>query len=373
MRASKLAQYDLCPGSYNAELNIPVPPESDDAESGKSVHDVIATYIRNEGKHGENYAELDEREKSVCDAFVKVWDDIRAFGVKNVQVELPCEWEEFTGTPDVTGTFLDDRHFVVDWKTGRLEVEKAQSNLQLAAYAVMRYGRYLNPVSLFLCQASNMKDPLSKGELLYGDIAERKARLKELYARCTSGFARRFTGRKQCRYCRACGRVDACPESLSMVEEMAKDDVEMSTALSMPTRAIYDLSRPPTVDEAVTIANWYSKVKLAERAIENLKEFVREVITKYPDSLPGLSLSNGKESTPITDMKVCYETGLSYGWWTDEAAFLTCCKASAPQLINLMAATVGTNKKVAKQSFIDRMKEAGCIETKTSAPSIVGG
>jgi CRISPR/Cas system-associated exonuclease Cas4 (RecB family) len=130
--ASKLAQYAECPGRFALEKSLPPGESSPEANLGTLVHAHLA------GEKVELDSDALEMAKRCRDQYLEVAESVIGTEPITSTVLEKRLWMEnkWSGAIDRID-FFGDSALVVDYKTGRSEVENSASNLQLRAYAVL--------------------------------------------------------------------------------------------------------------------------------------------------------------------------------------------------------------------------------------------
>lgn len=128
---STLQRLSLCPGSWRMTKDIPEPPQSDDAAEGTKLHEAVVTG---------NLDDLNAEQQAAVTACIDF--------AKNLTQEEDTLFAEYKvcirdedgilteGIADFIALHRDGTADLVDWKFGRTPAPEANSNYQLAAYAI---------------------------------------------------------------------------------------------------------------------------------------------------------------------------------------------------------------------------------------------
>jgi hypothetical protein len=295
-RPSNLFRYDSCPGWWR----VAAPPAGDstDAQEGQMLHREMAVHA-----DGVDWAyRLTPEHRGLCEW---AWGEVSEFATPSTSVaETMLFWDELgmQGTADLIVRDGEDLH-VIDWKFGRAEVEDAQDNLQLAAYAVMasKGFRVDGAIIVHIVQprlrvhTQHAFNPAQLAE------AERQIIGIKTIAECEDAPLR--PGSPQCDWCPAKAN---CP-ALAQV------------AASSPQTALPAM--PPE-----QLANYADTARLARKWADAVDaELKRRLLTG--EVIPGYRLQGRKERELVSIAAAFRQLGLP----ADE--FLACCKASLPKIV----------------------------------------
>lgn len=149
--ASSMERLDRCPGSWLATKDLPEDDDSEDAASGTRIHKALETGDMSDlqGDEWETAEMCKDQGYKVHDAWLNESPDFAVveerLGLTAVNVlTVTNESTEsflFTGQADMV-VVEGKRGLVIDYKTGRGEVEEAAKNKQLLALAVLVARRY---------------------------------------------------------------------------------------------------------------------------------------------------------------------------------------------------------------------------------------
>lgn len=223
LRAAELERVALCPGSYWATQGIPY-RSSPEAEEGTLMHKACET-----GQWEEGILEP-EQEATVRRALdIRTVLLTRIFGegskvriqkekfYKDFQIGLSGKFDWVACSADST---LSLNAVVGDWKFGRGQVEEADSNLQVRAYAVLAQRSRLIPPTVDKYFVVIIQPRVSNEPTIceYGrdDIERSVEQIVEIRKAAEPVDAPRTPSPQACRFCAACG-TDRCPESQRMI------------------------------------------------------------------------------------------------------------------------------------------------------------
>ena len=323
---SSLPRREKCPGSARMEKDLPG-FETEQASEGTRLHAEIAKAITTTFDGCVNPEIADETVSRMFSHFVHIVTtdgaitssaEYRERIDKNeefqVKVEYPLEFcycgiVQYSGTADVL-IVTDDRVIVIDWKTGRREVEPAEENTQTAAYALAAMQMYnRDKASVYIY------NPVI-GQDTHADFSDKSALARYIMgviAKCESEDAALVPGEEQCRYCRAAyhGTCPALAKTAALTATKAEEIVPLPALSVLPAETICDLK-----------AKCDLIGKLAERIDAELKRRLENGQSCGPWKIK--ETSGGRE---ITDINRAFElSGLP------DSVFLTACTCSAAKL-----------------------------------------
>ncbi len=157
MGGSTAAQRIHCPGSYQLEMNMPEPPESEFAQRGSMLHAAMELLLTADPQTSDEavkligelegqdmgYAGHEITEELISDKIVPAFQcwmrivkeyDLTDWFIEQ-RVSLGEVIEGAFGTADVIAKDSDDRLHIIDWKFGDGVPVPAESNLGLGFYA----------------------------------------------------------------------------------------------------------------------------------------------------------------------------------------------------------------------------------------------
>lgn len=351
--SASAAQADqLCAGRHRAQLDIPEPPPTEDAESGTRIH----AWLEGGGTAFGDGALTDE-ELEVADKCIQIAGEVvsKLFGdIDGSKIQTHREerlWLEFdglkhSGKPDVVHIYGQEA-ICIDWKTGRNEAPESPRNLQLRDLAVLVAVNYgVRKVHVAIIQPwVTMTPEVCTYEL--EDLLAAKAALIERVKASNAPDAKRVPGEEQCKYCRAKG---VCKEFM----DASLPVQPTTTAVASIPDAIQDL-------DSLRLGQFLSLVRLAEEtATSEVRRRLNEGI-----GVDGWTLKPGRETEKIVDAQTVFARALKAGV-TQETFVKSCVSVTKGKLKDALKAATGSKGK-ALDAELDAML-AGATETKTSEP-----
>lgn len=310
--ASGAPRYALCAGSFLAERGLPE-ATSDDAESGNRVHAALAgesvTLTADEDKTREMCEELEAGLE--LDTFNS--------GASRVVKETRLWANGWSGKADLIA-FDGTRGLVVDYKTGRGEVEHATGNLQLRALAVLAAQNFgLDEVTVAIVQPW-VSPQTSVARYNADDLRMADEEINELMTRVQRPGQPRVPSYAACRYCKA---KATCPEALAVLDSLP-------IAVRPETWAVWSGSE---------LAEVLEKSALVGVIIDAVKDEAKRRL-KAGETIPGWTLSEGRRVETIIDPDRVYERFTALGG--THAQFMECVKVTKGALKDRVKAATGT-------------------------------
>ena len=341
--ASSLGRIAACPGSHAAESQLPG-RNSRGADEGTNLHDVMSGVRDRKGlTSGQIWAvefcERQDQELTLLHIGGLLWDDRREWASAARLLD-----SIIMGKPDrvIWGGNLA---LVEDYKFGRIEVDHAEINLQLRAYAILaaQENRYHDAVTVAIIQPhATLESRVTVAQYTRGDIQKAKEELNDILVTASKPDAPRKPG-AHCRYCKALG-TSRCPEST----EQAMSLVPLTNAQVMPVGA----------ELAKFIAAW----KLMEPMGKVLMEHAREQLQADPESIPGWYLTDDVPVRALPDVETAWAAADAAGVTAEE--FMAACSVGVGALEEKMRAKFGWRAKDTKGEFNRIMASALASETK---------
>jgi hypothetical protein len=331
---SAAKQYFLCPGSWQMQRGLP-DQETSYAKLGTDVHWVLA------GGKGD----LTEEGMELVRLCRAAYDEIALQFIGTMPVTTKTEeriWVdgEWSGSLDRVDFIGESDALVVDYKTGRGEVDPAESNLQMRAYAVLAKHRFPHLENIIVAviapRAGGTTIARYDSEALALAKAEIHGIIKAVYAK----DAPRIPSNEACKWCRA---KAICPEVKSAALTMAT-----KTPLEVPA-----LSE----DQILEVLNNRGAVKGFIEAVE--MEAERRL--KSGITIKGYTLKDGRTTRKIEDAEAAFAA-----CDIDTQLFMGAVSVSVPKLEKAFAEAKGLKGKEAKQAFETAL--SGIIESKQGEP-----
>lgn len=320
LRPSNLFRFDRCPGWWRV---VPAPAAeepSPEAEEGNLCHRAMTSLVSGSS---DGPALNDDQAEACAWAMKEVAPMLADHPTMFAEINLNWHDMGMHGTADFVAITPELVH-VVDWKFGRGEVEEAQDNLQLAAYAIMASIRWPmhSAIVAHVIQPRLRKHDQAKYD--NARLSEAARQIAEIRHRAEN-LTTLVPGKPQCDWCPAKAN---CPE------------LHKTTALvaRTPEAAIASTTAPE-------LARLADMGRLARKCADAIDAEVKRRI-KAGEEVPGYSLMSQKQRVLGDIQEAFRRLGIP------APEFLACCKASLPKL----AAALKTERGVSKADA-DRIVE----------------
>jgi len=360
------AEADLrCPGRHLAQAGIPEPVKGEDAMTGTRIHAALAGEDTSfpaslSVSERESFDACREIEKKLVDSFfgpaasrmvvkrhVRYWGKFEANGVQY----------EHSGEADVVWR-AGDKALILDFKVLAGDVAENPRNMQLRDLACLVYGNVplLESVGVAIVQPLVTHSPV----VCQYSIADLKQAETEMVARVilsnTPGSPRVADEAVQCKHCKA---KATCVEYSRL-----------------------GASRIPVVAEPVqqallfqvAMANWTKEqralacsiVPIAVKRLEEIKEYLKGLLSLDPSAIPGWGLSDGRVSKPVVNPQVCFDRFAALGGKLPD--FLECIDVVKGRLEEKVSKVTDSKGKALKTQLTALYE--GITEEKRSQPSL---
>lgn len=348
--ASAMHRLYCCPGSWQAEQKFPTEESSEAAAMGTRLHKHMEDGTRPE----------DPDEAEACDWCAEMADRLaeKYLGTGYAVFCKEQRWwardGSFSGQADKVYVSADYKSFLIlDYKFGRVAVDPAERNLQLASLAVLLDELTNDPIEAVY--AAILAPFVARSEpsvVRYGAPAIEKARaaIAQAIAKANGPTPELRPSMAACKYCRAAA---TCPAA--MREALTVGAVDRWTLLPLDVRR-----------------KLYDSAQLAKKLAEKIEAAIRADLEAEME-IPGLVLGKGKKSFTVTDASKAYGVCEQLGVKAQE--FAGCCKVQISALDKVVHAKLKERdeKQTVKDSAAllrNLLSDAGCAESKTSAGTI---
>ena len=321
--ASNAKRFLNCAGSFRAESGFP-DTSNPASEAGTRIHDVLAgeapwTTLNDAER------EMAETLNTESDLVVANWESEKPLVTREKRLFLVEQGKELaSGKGDLMAISASGkRGIIIDYKTGRGEVDKAGKNLQLRFLAVLMAQEHPNLEEITvgiiqigspttLCAYSKSDIRLSRENILTG--------LKAL----DQDNAPRKSG-TWCKYCKAIGVCEtAIGESMQIVPQESKFE------LGMPFEELL------------------IRAEIVEQIIESIKEKAKTLLRANPEAIKGYKLSSPIQRRAIKSPETAF-TKLST--ILNGSEFASCCSVKVGDLQKLLAKKQQLGVKDSKEAL----------------------
>ena len=368
--ASRMTRIFHCPASFR--LNAMETPESSAAaEEGTRLHKCCELLLTNPHKQSakENESGIDE--------YFSLSEEQRAFVdfavTKVVKLRDACEYDcrleteqrlwaksgLFSGQGDVV--MLEQqlrRATIIDFKFGRGEVERAESNYQLAAMAVLVADNFdfVDTVRAMIIQPRALDKTRRITECEYARVDIDAAR-EAINAACKEAMEAEEPKSKcgyWCGYCPSSYRCKAAQEAILAQHKLA---------VSTPNLAI----------GAHNARRMFERATLVKKYCEDVLAAVKKYISENPDAECGLALAPGVKRVKLGDADRIFEAVEGVGITPEE--FVSACEVGVAKLQTLYhakrkAANGKQTKKASDLEVKELLESKGLLTYSQTAPTL---
>lgn len=321
---SSLERRERCPGSLLAEQGLPE-ETSPEAEEGTFLHECVALN-RLDGLTTEQSSAvqscIDFRESiKTSSEVVEAHSEFKLRAIGSDFEEL------YTGTADevvVTETGIS----IIDWKFGRVKVEEASSNIQLAGYALpsmQMFGKDSCTVYVYQPRIN------ASSSYTFTNAMAILKYIEAVIAKCKHPNAPRIPGIRQCKHCKA---RHTCPE---LIRE--------GNALVAVQKSIYEITDPNV------LCDLYRKSKIVSSALKSVDKRVRDFMLENNGECGELIFKIKKGNREVTSIPEAFLLMKEYGISQEE--FLGCCSTSVSNLLELFSKKQKANGSSSTQKELE--------------------
>lgn len=229
MSPSSLFRRMICPGSHYAEVDLPEPPASEDANEGTKLHELIAAYGNKKITEQEMMEKAGDS-RHMLSFCMDVEGAVKALH-PNAHV-----WHEHkmdhssihpavgTGTADFIVVNPWKTGSIIDWKFGHGDVPPARFNLQLAAYAVAA-AREFELESVYVAVVMAARGYVSEHTYKPEELERVKVKIHGICEAALIPWAPRRVLIETCQYCKA---FAICPDVLAVAKrakQLSEDQI----------------------------------------------------------------------------------------------------------------------------------------------------
>lgn len=334
------------------ERDLPEEPSSPEAESGNRIHEYLA---------GSQSVVLSDDEMATAQACQSQAETLKGevFGERGFHFEFrerrlwaysPDDSRAWSGKPDLICN-RGDHAIVIDYKTGRTEVETATGNLQLRALAVLAWREYeVESVTVAIVQPLAGDPSVCRYE---GDDLKRAAiEIETLVQRIQTPGKPRIPSEAACKYCKA---KAICPEARNAALTGPLSNVPEGTTVEHIAAVLSN----------DTLADFLERSQLATRVIDACKDEAKRRL-EAGETIPGWTLKPGSNRETITDPQRVFERFSELGGTQER--FLGAITVAKSKLKEAVGFTAGLKGRALDERLKDLLR--GCTETTTTAPSL---
>lgn len=355
------AQADaLCSGRHLAQKGLP-DQQSEDAAFGDVIHKALAdsgditklNALTLEQR--EVFDQCREIEKKLIAQFLPEAGEnndpknrIRIFREKRLWVMVDGKWEH-SAKPDMVAR-CGPRGLVVEYKSLPGDVPDSPLNLQLRDQVVLASGTYLlNEIAVAIIQPLVTMTP--QVTVYTADhIKQAESQMFERVRRSNDPKSLRVAGEVQCKFCKA---KRQCPE----YQTFAGGSVPaMLSILDVPIAQWTPEQRAVFCD----------RLSVAQKWLDDAKEFVKEGLSRDPNFCPGWALRPGNKRETIKDPQAVFDRFATIGGTVQQfMKTVTVRKEALREAVNALTGAKGKSLDAAITTLTD-----GLVDVKHNAPSL---
>ena len=368
--ASRMTRIFNCPASLRLN-DMETPESSAAADEGTRLHKCCELLLTHPHKQSS-----EERAKGNSEYF-NLSDELRGFVdfavTKVVKLRDACEYDcrleteqrlwaksgLFSGQGDVV--LLEQqlrRATIIDFKFGRGEVERAESNYQLAAMAVLVADNFdfVDTVRAMIIQPRALDKSRRITECEYSK-ADIDAAREAINAACKEALEAENPAQKcgyWCKYCPSSYRCKAAQEAISAQYKLA-------------------VATPNLTIGAHNARQMFERAQLVKKYCDDVLAAVKNYIVNNPDAQCGLALAPGVKRAKLGDAAKVFEAVEGLGITPEE--FVNVCDVSISKLQSLYhdKRKLANEKQTKKASDIEAKKlleERGLLKYTQTAPTL---
>jgi hypothetical protein len=364
--ASNAAADAACPGRHIAQRGA---PESKTvyADSGQRIHAALAAQLA-DGEHSnrsivdalpleerETYqACLDIQRKLAVQHFKGSHAGYREFKEQRYWAKFKVNGEEYqhSGQADFVGR-AGTRALIIDYKTEAGDVPESPRNMQLRDLACLVRGTLVptDEIAVAIVQPFVTHTP----EVCVYNRAELEQAATGMFQRVFASNqpdAKRIAGDLQCKFCRA--RRTSCVEYQNWAAQMT------------PPAMLNIMGVPLTAWTPAQFSVAAAMLPPAEKFLSELKDLIKERLSKDPASVPGWELKPGAIREAIINPQGVFERFCALGGKIEQ--FIPCVdltKVRLREALNKLTSAKGKSLDAAMNTLTD-----GLVSQKQTAPSL---
>jgi CRISPR/Cas system-associated exonuclease Cas4 (RecB family) len=344
--ASSAQRYATCPGSFLLEQQAPDEPTGEDAEIGNRVHAWLA----------EEEIQLEDDDLYLANQCLTHEQDLvrTVFGHAPKRVirehriwafdrNLHKSW---SGKPDAV--YIDGHSgLVIDYKTGRGDVEQAASNLQLRALAVLAFSFYgLRQITVAIIQPLAGQPTHCTYSL--ADLIQAEKEIDAIMLAVRQPGQPRNPSVEACKYCKA---KAICPE--------ARESALLPALSNLPENITPDAIAATLTGP--TLGQFLERAKLAESVIEACRNEAKRRLSEG-QQVEGWTLRPGATRETITLPETVFSRFLAANG--SYAEFMKSVKITKSGLKDALRNATGKKGKELDAKLESIL--SGCTESKAS-------
>lgn len=321
--ASAMNRLALCPGSWSLSRHAPRQPTSADAESGNRIHKALETGNPEHCKADDEFEAfkicLRLEEKLIADTIGSASETVRETRMKSQALRVSGKADAI----HVNG----DTALVLDYKTGRGDVEDANKNLQLRTLAALRFMNF-GTSQIYVAIVQPWVSPqVSVAKYDWRDLNRAVDEVDAILKAARAEDAPRIPSEEACKYCPS--KV-ICKEASQVLLEIAEPSE------NSPTEFIDCVHVAALTSQNLGLL--LKRAKLAESIIEAARDEAKRRL-ENGEQVDGWQLKDGAEQEEITDPQGVFGEFVKAGGTAEQ--FLKAVKVTKGELKEQVKAATG--------------------------------
>lgn len=322
--ASAMNRLALCPGSWNLSRHAPPQPASADAESGNRVHKALEipefdfdSLTEDEFNTVKSCIALEN--KLISETIGQSVGTIRESRMKSRALRV-------SGKADAVHV-NGDTALILDYKTGRGDVEDANKNLQLRTLAALRFLNF-GTSQIYVAIIQPWVSPqVSVAQYDWRDLNRAVDEVDAILKAARAEDAPRIPSEEACKYCPA--KV-ICKEASQVLLEVAEPPGGYAVGITPETHVAALTSQ--------SLGLLLKRAKLAESIIEAARDEAKRRL-ENGEQVDGWQLKGGAEQDEITDPQGVFGEFVKAGGTAEQ--FLKAVKVTKGKLKEQVKAVTG--------------------------------
>lgn len=358
--ASSIERLSLCPGSHAISLQAPH-TETEYSISGTRIHDLLS---RNGVNPPDDFTDEEFETYNAATVYAAKFAEEFNFNPSDFISEQRLFLFDDKGNPIASAKF--DRMYVdlprialIEWKSGRSEVEAPSSNLQLRTQMVIaaKHMGATHGIGKIIAPWQKSTPPVQYGP---EDLKHAEAEIQGIVHDAMEPDAKRFAGPEQCKFCRA---KSICQEAHAYAVTLPKSmTVGTETGTVKPKQAAALMQSVPLKD---MVSVW----KKSTSIVNILKAVDAHLSTLSDEDLSSVGFKRmaGNVIQPISDPFTVWQRLSDMG--VPRELFMKSLELSKKPVEDMIRAVTGLKGNGLKAKMSEVL--SGCTSEKQNKPSIV--
>ena len=359
--ASNALADSLCPARHLMQLGIAEEAESKDAGTGRRIHLALANKLNPDSLTTAEHDTFDacrkieqqKVEQFFANELANKSTRFRVFREQRYWAKINHAGQVFehSGQPDVV--FRDGlRALIVEYKTLAGDVPESPKNLQLRDQAVLVRGNLMpiEEIGVVVAQPFVTMEPVI-AVYSNADLLQAERQMFERVAASNNPESKPVAGEAQCKFCRATAKCVAYQKWAGAIAPPS-----MLGLLEVPMQS-WTPAQCRMAAEALSPC---------QRFLDDLKDHLKALLERDPNSVPGWELKPGAVRESIKDPQVAFARFIQAGGTQDQ--FMACVSIIKGKLRDQLALALNARGKVLDTALKQLLD--GIVEMSRTAPSL---